>query len=70
MGPEEAIRMIREMEHLCYEDKLRELGLILDRRQLLADLAAFHYIKRAFKNDGNKLFSRACNDMTRRNSFN
>lgn len=64
--------MIRGMEHLCYEDKLRELGLlILDWRQLLADLlAAFHYIKRAFKNDGNKLFSRACGDMSRRNSFN
>jgi len=40
--------MIRGLELLCYEEKLRELGLFsLQKRGLLGDfIVAFPYIKR------------------------
>ena len=63
--------MIRGMEHLSYEDRLRELGLFsLEKRKLQGDLlAAFQYLKRAYKKAGEVLFTRACNDRTRGNGF-
>ncbi|KFQ89830.1 hypothetical protein N337_06745, partial [Phoenicopterus ruber ruber] len=64
-------KMIRGLEHLSYEDRLRELGLLsLEKRRLQGDpIVAFQYLKGAYKKDGEKLFSRACCDRTRGDGF-
>jgi len=63
--------MTRGLEHLCFEDGLRELGLFsLEKRRLRRDfMAAFQDSKGAYKKDRDKLFSRACCDKTRGNGF-
>jgi len=47
VGPEEAAKTIRGMEHLCYEGRLGEFGLFsVVKRRLQGDLrAAFQYLK-------------------------
>ena len=54
--------MIRGMEHLSLEDKLKELGLFsLGKRRLQGDLiTAFQYLKGSYG---------VCGDRTRRNGF-
>ena len=63
--------MIRGLEHLPYEDRLRELGLLsLEKRRLWSDLiAAFQYLKVAYKQKGSQLFERVDNSRTRGNGF-
>ena len=61
--------MIRGLEYLSCEDRLRQLGLFsLEKRRLWGDLiAAFQYLKGAVRKDGEGLFIRACSDRTRGN---
>jgi len=63
--------MIRGMEHLSHEERLRELGpFSLEERRLQGDhIAAFQYLKGACKKDKNRLFSRACSDRTKGYGF-
>ncbi|KAK4826983.1 hypothetical protein QYF61_013083 [Mycteria americana] len=63
-----ATKMIRGLEHLSYEDRLREF-FSLRKRRLRGDLTTFQYLKGAYKKAGEGLFTRACSDRTRGNGF-
>ena len=65
------MKMIRVMEHLSNDDRLRELGLFrLEKSRLRGDLiAAFQYLNGAYKKDGDKVFNRTCRNRTRGNGF-
>ncbi|KFP87255.1 hypothetical protein N311_11249, partial [Apaloderma vittatum] len=66
-----ATRMLRGLEHLSYEDRLRELGLFsLEKRRLRGDhMVAFQYLKGAYKKAGEGLFRMLSSDRTRGNGL-
>ena len=54
--------MVRGLGDLSYEEWLRQLGLFSpEKRRLWGDvLAAFQYLKGAYRKAGEVLFTRAC----------
>lgn len=59
--------MVRGLEHLSYEEKLRKLGLFnLEKRRLQEEfIVAFQYLKETCKKD--RLFTTVWSDRTRSN---
>jgi len=63
--------MIRVLESLPYEDRLRELRLFsLEKRRLWRHfIAALQYLKGAYKKDVEGVFIRECSDRMRDSGF-
>ena len=63
--------MIGGLEHLSYKDRLRDHGLVQPGEKKAAGdlIAAFQYLKGAYKQEGSQLFERVDNSRTRGNGF-
>ena len=59
------------MEHLSYEERLRELRLFSLEKRIRSPgmylIAAFQYLKGTYKKSGERLLTRTCSDRTRGN---
>jgi len=66
-----AMKMIQGLEHLSYEERLSKLGVFsLEKRRLRGDLvAAFQYLKGAYRKNRENIFTRASCDRTRIDGF-
>lgn len=59
------VMMIRGLEHLCSEDRLRELGLLsLEEKRLRETWSSLPKPKGAWKRAGEGLFTKACSNRT------
>lgn len=56
-----ATKTVRGMEHLCYEEALRELGMFnLEKRRHQGNVTVtFQYLEGTFKKDGDGCFTEA-----------
>ena len=63
--------MIRRLEHLSYEEWLKELGLFsLEKRRLQGNFTvAFQYLYEDYNNKGNQLLTLVDSDRTKGNYF-
>jgi len=58
-------KMVRGLQHLSYEERLRELGLFSLEEKAAGDLiVAFQYLRGAYKLEGEWLFMRVDGDRT------
>ena len=66
-----ASKIIKELEHMTYEERLRDLGLFtLQKRRVRGDLiAAFNFLKGGSKEDGERLVSAVTNGRMRSNGL-
>ncbi|PKU45151.1 hypothetical protein llap_4556 [Limosa lapponica baueri] len=66
-----ATKMIKGLQSLPYEERLRKLGLFsLEKRSLRGDLIAmFQYLKDGYREDGDSLFARSQMEKMRDNGY-
>lgn len=62
--------MFRGLDHLSYEEMLRELGLLIMKRRLWGyHVAAFQYTKAAYKQERDQFFTWSDSDRAKGNGF-
>ena len=59
--------MIQGLEHLSYEDRLKEMGLFSLEKRREDLIAAFRYLKGVYKHEGNQFLTQVDSDRTKRN---